>query len=67
MSTVQHTSQKKNSDILKNVLNARILGLSQSLCKPPNWCKIEIPVWRFNYGKKKSRKSTKNSNAENDA
>ena len=24
-----------------------VMGVSQSLCKPSNWCKIDLPVWRF--------------------
>ena len=23
------------------------------MCKPPNWCKIDLPVWRFNLWQEK--------------
>ena len=30
---------------------------SQKLCKPPIWCKIEAPNWRFNYEQQKKTQS----------
>lgn len=30
---------------------------SQKLCKPPIWCKIEAPYWRFNYEQQKKTQS----------
>ena len=31
--------------------------LSQNLCKPPLWCKIGAPKWRFNHEQQKESKS----------
>lgn len=30
---------------------------SQNLCKPPNWCKIGAPIWRFKYEQQKKPQS----------
>ena len=29
--------------------------LSQTLCKPPNWCRIRAPEWRFSNGKEERK------------
>jgi hypothetical protein len=37
------------------------------LCKPPNWSKIEEPVWRFKYAKNQCRKGSEETKKERDS
>ena len=47
-------TRPKNIEHLPDNIYARLTRLPHILCKPPIWCKMESPNWRFLYGKKKT-------------
>ena len=54
---VELKGTSESDGILKATFVSKSVRPSQKLCKPPIWCKIEAPYWRFNYEQQKKTQS----------
>ena len=61
--TNKHISEEGRKS--KNLIVFEPGRLSQTLCKPPMWCRIEAPHWRFHYDQKETHARRKCTSGEN--